>query len=72
MGDDKKRTLVLDLLEQDVQHGLDAAVSEKRQVVTRFVEAMWDKYRVTLTALRNDRASLESSVGAVVSRLGYS
>ena len=32
MSDDKKRALVLELFAQDVQEGLDAAVSEKRQV----------------------------------------
>ena len=45
MSDDKKRALVLELFAQDVQAGLDAAVSEKRQELVRFVEGLWDKYR---------------------------
>ena len=49
MGEDKKRALVLELFAQDVQAGLDAAVSEKRQDLVRFVEELWDKYRVILT-----------------------
>ena len=48
MNDDEKRALVLELFAQDVQAGLDAAVSEKRQELVRFVEGLWDKYRVTL------------------------
>ena len=72
MGDDKKRALVLLLFEQDVQVGLGAAVAEKRHALIRCVEEVWDKYRVPLTALRYDRAVLDRSVEAVLSRLGYS
>jgi type I restriction enzyme M protein len=72
MGDEKKRVLVLELFAEDVQAGLNGAVSEKRQTLVRFVEGLWDKYRVTLSALRNDQARIESSLGAIVSRLGYS
>lgn len=43
MNDDKKRVLVLKLFALDVQVGLDAAVAEKRQDLTRFVEGVWDK-----------------------------
>ena len=31
MGDDKKNALILELVAQDVQAGLNASVSEKRQ-----------------------------------------
>ncbi len=50
MTDDEKRALVVELFAQDVQTGLDAAVNEKRQMLVRFVEALWDKYWVTLSA----------------------
>ena len=49
MSDDQKRALVLELFAQDVQAGLDAAVAEKRQELERFIEGLWDKYRVTLS-----------------------
>ena len=71
MGDDKKRALVLELLEHDVQAGLDAAVTEKRQVLNRFVEAMWDKYRVTLGDLRFNRHTAEDAARTFMSSLGY-
>ena len=48
MNADQKRALVLELFAQDVQAGLDAAVAEKRQELVRFIEGLWDKYRVTL------------------------
>lgn len=71
MGDDKKRALVLELFAQNVQAGLDGAVSEKRQVLTQFVEGLWDKYRVTLTNLRSDRCAAEKRLEQFTETLGY-
>ena len=71
MGDDKKRALVLELLAQDVQTGLDAAVAEKRQQQMRFVEAMWDKYRSPLVSLRGEREATEQQLKIMIEGLGY-
>jgi type I restriction enzyme M protein len=71
MTDDQKRALVLELFAQDVQAGLDAAVAEKQQELVRFVEALWDKYRVTLTTLRGGRAEVESKLGTFLKALAY-
>ena len=53
------------------QEGLDAAVSEKRQELVRFVEKWWDKYRVTLTALRGERAKVETRLENYLKQLAY-
>jgi type I restriction enzyme M protein len=71
MGDDKKRALVLELLEQDVDEGLETAVTEKRQALTRVVEKLWDKYRITLRELRCDRQRLDEALNAVFKELSY-
>lgn len=71
MNDDQKRTLVLELFAQDVQVGLDAAVAEKRQELVRFIEGLWDKYRVTLTELRSDRSGVEKVLNEFLKRLSY-
>ena len=71
MNDDQKRALVLELFAQDVHAGLDAAVAEKRQEFVRFIEGLWDKYRVTLTALRNGRADVELKLGTFLKALSY-
>jgi type I restriction enzyme M protein len=71
MNDDQKRALVLELLAQDVQAGLDAAMAEKRQELVRFIEGLWDKYRVTLESLRLERSGLETQLAAYVRSLGY-
>ena len=71
MSEDEKRTLVLELLAQDMQAGLDAAVSEKRQELVRFVEDLWDKYRVTLMELQGNRVKVEKLVDQFLSILSY-
>lgn len=72
MKDDQKRALTLELFAQDVQAGLDAAVAEKRQELVRFLEGLWDKYRVTLSELRGERRDTEGKLRDVFHTLGYS
>ena len=71
MNDGQKRALVLELFALDVQAGLDAAVAEKRQELVRFIEALWDKYRVTLTDLRGSRAENENRLRGFFTALRY-
>jgi type I restriction enzyme M protein len=40
MGDGRKRVLVLELVAEDMQGGLDAAVGEKSQGLARFLEGL--------------------------------
>jgi len=72
MGNGKKRALVLELLEQDVQGGLDAAMSEKRQALIEFVESVSDKYRATLEAIHCKQSTAQNRLGAILNTLGYS
>lgn len=65
------RALVLELFAQDVQAGLDAAVAEKRQELVRYIEGLWDKYRVTLTDLCCDRTKVERQLGEFLSIIDY-
>jgi len=71
MGDDKKRSLVLELFAQDVQTGLDAALSEKRQELVRFVESLWDKYQVTFNSLTSSRSGVSAKLDIALDQLGY-
>ena len=72
MNDHQKRVLVLELLAQDAQVGLDAAMAEKRQELVRFIENLWDKYRVTLEQLQGSRITAERSLSALLKHLSYS
>jgi type I restriction enzyme M protein len=71
LSEDEKRDLVLELFAQDVQVGLDAAVNEKRQELVRFLEGVWDKYRVTLTNLRDSRFVIERSLNTLLEGMRY-
>jgi DNA-binding MurR/RpiR family transcriptional regulator len=71
LNEDQKRTLVLELFEQDVKAGLDAAVAEKLKELARFIERLWDKYRVTLGDLRSSRQTAEDAANTFMSSLGY-
>jgi type I restriction enzyme M protein len=71
MSKDEKRALVLALFAQDVQAELDAAFAERLQELVRFVEGLWDKYRVTLTDHRSERADLEAQLQRFLQELSY-
>jgi type I restriction enzyme M protein len=71
MSEDKKRALVLELFAQDVQAGLDAAVGERRQELVRFVESLWDKYRISLDELQRGRVLAQQALSQMLERLQY-
>jgi type I restriction enzyme M protein len=71
MNGDQKRALVLELFAQDVQAGLDDAVAEKWQELTRFIEGLWDKYRVTFAEIYQSRTALTAQLKNAFTRLRY-
>jgi type I restriction enzyme M protein len=71
MSTEAKRALVLELLAQDVQTALHVAVNQKREEVARFVEGLWDKYRVPMTELQQERSSAESMLTKMLQGLAY-
>jgi len=71
MNDNQKRAMVLELFAQDVQVGLDAALADKRQELVHYIEGLWDKYLVTLTVLRGERATLEAQLENFFQALTY-
>ena len=50
---------------------LDAALAERRQELVRFIEGMWDKYRVTLANLLTARRLAEEQTEQFMATLGY-
>jgi type I restriction enzyme M protein len=69
--DDQKQALVLDLMAEDAQAGLDAAVVTRRQELIRFFENLWDKYRATLYDLYNERTDVATQLQGCFTELGY-
>jgi type I restriction enzyme M protein len=71
LDEKEKRTLVLELLVLDALAGLDSAIAEKRQELLQFVEALWDKYRITLHGLTEERAQQAERLSRFLTELGY-
>jgi type I restriction enzyme M protein len=71
MKPEEKQSLVLELLEQDLQTGLDSAVSARRQSLVRFMESLWDKYSVPLETLKLERETVSGKLNTIMSSLGY-
>jgi type I restriction enzyme M protein len=71
MDEREKQALVLELFVQDLQAGLDNAVRDKQQELASFIENLWDKYRVSLTSLRSDRAIGQDTLQHQLNELGY-
>jgi type I restriction enzyme M protein len=71
MSEDEKRALVLELLAQDVQAGLDSAGSEKQRELIRFVEGLWDKYATALDYISEVRDHLGKRLAVALEAVGY-
>ncbi len=71
MSQAEKQALVLDLFSQDVRCAMELAMAEKRQTLTQFLEALWDKYRLTLVSLTSARATSVAQLDLALNQLGY-
>ncbi len=71
MGEDEKCELVLELFTQDVRIGLDVALNDRLNEVTRFVDKNWEKYRVPWHDLTKRRDSEQLRLEGLMFALGF-
>jgi type I restriction enzyme M protein len=71
LTDAAQRALVLKLFADGLQAGLNTSVAEKRLLVVRCIDGLWEKYRVPLAALALTRKATEHTVDAHLRALGY-
>jgi type I restriction enzyme M protein len=71
LSDDKKQALVMELFAQDLQTGLEATVSTRRQGLIRAIENLWDKYAVPLSSIEGKRYELQTTLAEMLGGLGY-
>lgn len=64
-------TLLLAILHNDMQMILDRYINAQRQQVVAAFENWWDKYRVTLTTIEEERNLAESELREFLGALGY-
>ncbi len=63
--------LLLAILRNDMQAILERYISAQRQQVVAAFENWWDKYRVTLTEIEQERGAAESQLRGFLGTLGY-
>jgi type I restriction enzyme M protein len=68
---DAKQVLVLDLMAKDALAGLEGALALRLKGLARFVENLWNKYRLTLRNLREERLRVEAGLANCFRGLGY-
>jgi type I restriction enzyme M protein len=64
-------TLLLAILRNDMQVILERYISAQRQQVVTAFENWWDKYRVTLTDIQQERDRAAAALHHFVGALGY-
>ncbi len=71
MSADEKQSLVLELLLGDLPAGVRAALSAVRRSLGIHIENLWDKYRVPMAALQQERDGTAAELATILDRLGY-
>jgi len=69
LNENEKQELVLELFSHDLQVGLDGAVRDKVQELVRFNENLWDKYQVSLNAIKASRLNSEERLNQILGGL---
>jgi len=70
LPDKKVRELVLEILSTDLRQELDRYVAAHRQEIVSLVETWWDKYRVTLRDIENNRNEARTRLDGFLEELG--
>jgi type I restriction enzyme M protein len=71
LDEDGARDLVLGILRVDLDDILDRYVADHRQQVVAAFENWWDKYRVTLTSIEEERDAAAGKLREYLGGLGY-
>jgi type I restriction enzyme M protein len=71
LDDNAARELVLIILRENLDIILGGYVTAHRQQVVVTFETWWEKYRVTLTSIEQERSAQLSSLREIFTRLGY-
>ena len=71
LDEDAARVLAVEVLRADLDGILERYVAEHRQQVVAAFENWWDKYRVTLTSIEEERDQAASELRGFLEGLGY-
>ena len=71
LSKEEAASLVLQILRNDLDAILSRYIDSHRQLLVGAFETWWDKYRVTLTSIENDRDAAAKQLMGFLARLGY-
>jgi type I restriction enzyme M protein len=71
LDEESARALAMGILEIELRVVLDSYVSRQRGIVVSVFETWWDKYRVTLARIEQDRGLAAEKLRAFLLGLGY-
>lgn len=71
LDEDSARELVLGILRADLDAILERYVADHRQQIVAAFESWWDKYRVTLTSIEQERDAAAEKLRGFLGELGY-
>ena len=68
---DNVNALVVDMLQNDALKISERYLSEKKQAIIANLEKLWDKYRVSLSEIEQERDEATEQIKAFLTKLGY-
>jgi len=71
LNEGSARALVMNILEAELRATLSRYVAIERQLVVAAFETWWDKYRITLMAIKQDREQEAERFRVFLAELGY-
>ena len=71
LSSDDAALLLLNILHQDMRSIVERYINNQRQQVITAVENWWDKYKVTLTEIEQQRVSAANQLQNYLGQLGY-
>ena len=62
---------IITQLKTDTKNIANRYLSEKKQIIIKSVENLWDKYEVSLETIEEQRDTATSEIKSYLSELGY-
>lgn len=71
LDSEQAATLILNILHNDMTQILNRYINIQRQAVVQCFETWWDKYKVTLNEIEQEREKIASELSGFLKELGY-
>jgi type I restriction enzyme M protein len=72
LTEEEVKELLLEKFFEIIQNQLEKYLNEEKKELIKIFESLWDKYKVSLSELRNERDEEVKKLDEFLKRLGYS